>query len=514
MKRAKVTPENLSEALLLATEQRLQAIIDAAPYGAHLYELQEGDRLVFSGANRSAERILGVDHRRFVGKTIEEAFPALTGTDIPAVYRRVAQGGQPFETEQVEYDEQGIRGAYEVHAFQTGPGRMAAFFLDITERKQAELALRESEERYRRLLNSVTDYVYTVAVEAGRSVATVHGPGCLAVTGFTDQEFAADPYLWFQMIHGEDRPVVQSLIDRILAGGEALAFEHRLFHKDGTLRWVRTTLVPYQDAQGRLVAYDGIVADITERKEAEEEIRTLNEQLEVRVRDRTAQLEYANQELESFSYSVSHDLRAPLRAIDGFTRILVEDLGAQFTEEARQYLEKISKNARRMGALIDDLLLFSRLSRQPLRKQRVAPAELVRRVVADLTEADSARSVELVIDDLPPCAADPNLLQQVFANLLDNAFKYTRKRELGRIEVGARQEEGRTVYFIQDNGAGFDMNYVDKLFGVFQRLHRPEEFEGTGVGLAIVQMIVQRHGGRVWAMGEVERGATFSFTLE
>jgi signal transduction histidine kinase len=224
-----------------------------------------------------------------------------------------------------------------------------------------------------------------------------------------------------------------------------------------------------------------------------------------------SQLEEANRELESFSYSVSHDLRAPLRGLDGFSRILLEDHRAQLDADGQRYLERVRAGAQRMGQLIDDLLEFSRLSRQPVLKQTVDSMELVRQVLDELKPDYLRRQVEIVIGDLPVCQADPGLLRQVWANLLSNALKYSRARAVAQIEVGWRSEPG--AYFVRDNGAGFDMRYADKLFEVFQRLHSAEAFEGTGVGLAVVKRIVERHGGRIWAEAEVDQGATFYFTL-
>jgi signal transduction histidine kinase len=249
------------------------------------------------------------------------------------------------------------------------------------------------------------------------------------------------------------------------------------------------------------------------QRQAETQILALNGDLERRVVQRTAALEAANKELEAFSYSVSHDLRAPLRAINGFSRIILEEHAAQLEPEAQSYFQLVRDNASQMGSLIDDLLRFSRLSRQGLRKDRVLPAEIVQHVLADLASEHADRRVEVVVGVLLPCRADPALLKQLFVNLLGNAFKFTRQRPIGHVEVGCREADGEVVYFVKDDGAGFDMRYVDKLFGVFQRLHRAEDYEGTGVGLAIVQRVVQRHGGRVWADGALDHGATFSFTL-
>ena len=229
---------------------------------------------------------------------------------------------------------------------------------------------------------------------------------------------------------------------------------------------------------------------------------------------RTAELEAANRELEAFSYSVSHDLRAPLRAVDGFSQAVLEDFGPQLPGEGLRQLQTIRESAQRMGDLIDDLLAFARLSRQPLSKQTVLTGTLVRTTLADLNARQEERPAKIDIGELPSCDGDPALLKQVWVNLLSNALKYTRKREHAVVEIGCAEQAGANVFFVRDNGTGFDMQYADKLFGVFQRLHRAEDYEGTGVGLAIVQRIVHRHGGRVWAEAALDRGATFYFTLD
>lgn len=248
---------------------------------------------------------------------------------------------------------------------------------------------------------------------------------------------------------------------------------------------------------------------ISERRRVNEEMKRLNEDLKHRAFD----LEAANKDLEAFSYSVSHDLRASLRAMDGFSRILMEKHGAEMSPDAQRYQNLIRDNAKQMGRLIDDLLSFSRLSRQQLKTHPIAVAEIVREALKDLAHEQATGHFQISVKDLPSCQADPSLLRQVFVNLLSNAIKFTRQRTGAQIEVGCLTNNGVPVYFVKDNGVGFDMKYSDKLFGVFQRLHRAEDYEGTGVGLAIVQRIVHRHGGRVWADAQVDKGATFYFTL-
>jgi len=261
-----------------------------------------------------------------------------------------------------------------------------------------------------------------------------------------------------------------------------------------------------------------VMSDITARKKYELEIKNFNIDLERKVRERTTELQTANHELESFSYTISHDLRAPLRSINGFSQIVLDEYSEQFTPELTRYFELIRKNATMMGNLVDDLLNFSRLGRQALEKTTVDPVQIVNEVIDSLQTEIGNRDFDVSIRDMPECEADPVLLRQVFVNLITNAIKFTNLRENPRIEIGYLddQKQGTDIvscYFVRDNGVGFDMKFYDKLFGVFQRLHRAEDYEGTGVGLAIVDRIVRKHGGKVWATAEINKGATFYFTL-
>jgi signal transduction histidine kinase len=257
-----------------------------------------------------------------------------------------------------------------------------------------------------------------------------------------------------------------------------------------------------------------------ERKRISEELETLYKQihqhsveLENIVAERTKLLEAANKELESFSYSVSHDLRAPLRAMEGFSSILLDEYSGGLPPEGQRYLQLVRSSAQQMSNLIDEILAFSRLGLKPLNKQSVMPKDIVTKVLEELQDEQAGREIDVVIGDLPACEADPTLLKQVFVNLISNALKFTRKKENARIEIGSQQRDSEVVYHVKDNGAGFDMQYAHKLFGVFQRLHSADEYEGTGVGLSNVQRIVHHHGGSIWAEGEVDKGATFYFTI-
>jgi PAS domain S-box-containing protein len=282
--------------------------------------------------------------------------------------------------------------------------------------------------------------------------------------------------------------------------------------KDGTTFWASIVVTAVRDNHGVLRGFGKVTRDMTERMRNEEKIRALANELEERVMQRTRDLETSNKELESFSYSVSHDLRAPVRAMNGFARILLDEHSQELSKEAREYLSIISESARQMGNLVDDLIEFSRLGRRPVYKTAVNTRDLLDSVLETLRPSFEGRNIELVIGELPEAYADPILLRQVFLNLVSNALKYSSNREHARIEIGALSHHNdKTVYFVRDNGVGFNMKYAHKLFEVFQRLHRAEDYEGTGVGLAIVSRVIQRH--EVWAEAEEGRGATFFFSL-
>jgi PAS domain S-box-containing protein len=281
---------------------------------------------------------------------------------------------------------------------------------------------------------------------------------------------------------------------------------------DGPHTYV-TVKFPLLDGAGQPYAVCGISTDITDRKRAEEQVRQLNAELEQRVRDSTAEREAAARELDAFAYSVSHDLRAPLRSVHGFSQVLLEDYAGRLDDDGRQYLWRIQANVTRMGQLIDDLLRLSRVTRTGLNREQVDIGAQASEIIGELRGAEPQRLVEVVIADGLATAGDSRLIRLALDNLLSNAWKFTSKREHAVIRVGAVRQHGRQVFYIRDNGAGFDMRYASKLFDPFQRLHPVTEFEGTGIGLAIVQRILSRHGGRIWAESEPDQGSTFFFTF-
>ncbi len=290
-------------------------------------------------------------------------------------------------------------------------------------------------------------------------------------------------------------------------------FETDLYRADGSTIWVSMHVSAMRDSEGNLTGFQGVARDITDRKHAEEEIRNLNKELEQRVKERTMQLEAVNKELEAFAYSVSHDFRAPLRALDGFSKSLQTNYSDQLDDQGQHYLKRIHNASIYMSNLIDDLLELSRVTRTEIRQQEADISHLSGEIIKALQEAEPERRVEVEIAPGLTARGDTALLRAVMENLLGNAWNFSSKEPEAKIEVGLTRINEEAVFFVRDNGTGFDMAYADKLFGAFQRLHGKEEFPGTGIGLATVQRIINRHGGRIWAESELGKGAIFYFTL-
>ena len=378
-------------------------------------------------------------------------------------------------------------------------------------RQRAEQALRESEQRLQLAVESANLGLWDWDVPGQR---IYYSPRWKALLGYADDELQADTSVWETLLHPDDRAAAQARLRAFLRRPiGAYEDEFRLRHRDGSYRWIRSHAMPIVGADGRTARMIGVHVDFTGAREAEDAVRQLNADLERRVAERTAELEAALHELESFSYSVSHDLRAPLRAIDGFAQALAEELAPGLPEGHRHYLDRVRAAAQRMGSLIDDLLQLSRVSRHELCHEAVDLSALAREIEGELRRAQPERRVTLTVSPGMVTRGDPQLLRTALDNLLGNAWKYTSKHPAAHIAFAAEQIGGERVFVLRDDGAGFDPAFADKLFGAFQRLHAPGEFEGTGIGLATVQRIVQRHHGRIWADGAVERGATFYFTL-
>ncbi len=493
------------------SQRLLDAISDNSPAVIYAKDL-EGRYLL---ANRRYEEIFHLSREAIIGKTDEDIFPKGNAAAFRAMDQRVIAAGRALTEEEGAIHHDGPHTYISVKCpLRDHAGNIYGVFgisTDMTERKMAEELLRASTKEIIDLKAALDEHAIVAITDPQGKITYVNDKFC-AISKYPREELI-----------GQDHRIINSAFHSkefirdlwmTIAQGRVWHGEIKNKAKDGSFYWVDTTIVPFLNEEGKPRQYVAIRTDISERKAAEKTIRLLNADLERRVKERTMQLEAANRELEAFSYSVSHDLRAPLRAIDGFSQAVVEDFGPKLPNEGQRYLQTIRSSAQRMGALVDDLLTFARLNRQELNKRVIDTRHLVQSTLEELGYPWRDRQIDVRVGDLPESAGDAVLLKQVWMNLLTNAVKYTRKRARAEIEVGCNTADGAAVFFVRDNGTGFDMLYVDKLFGVFQRLHRAEEYEGTGVGLAIVQRIIERHGGRVWADAVVDHGATFYFTLE
>ncbi len=376
----------------------------------------------------------------------------------------------------------------------------------ISEIKRAEGALRESEERLVLAQRAGHVGVFDWDLETGKVIWTEENEKLSGTQG----DFEGDYEDWTKHVHAEDVQRLKAFFRKWMESGvEEEHWEYRLLQPDGGMRWIEARGRMMFGPSGYPLRIIGAGVDVTERKQAAERIVALNEELKRNV----SQLQAANRELESFTYSVSHDLRAPLRHMAGFVELLNKRAHAGLDEKSRHYLQVISGAASQMGQLVDDLLAFSRAGRVELKWDRVSSGGVLKEAIANLETETAGREIEWKIAPLPDVFGDAALLRQVWVNLLSNAVKFTRPRQRAIIEVAAQDAGKEYVFSVKDNGVGFDMRYKDKLFGLFQRLHRAEEFEGTGVGLANVQRIVHRHGGSVWAESLLGEGSTFYFAL-
>ncbi len=382
----------------------------------------------------------------------------------------------------------------------------AALQVEIAERLRTGEALQESENRFRSLLDGVQDYAIFRLDPAG-CVATWNA-GAQRIKGYTAEEIIGQHFSRFYTPEDIRSGKPGQELNIAIAQGRC-EVEGLRARKDGSRFWANVVITPLRDTAGNVTGFSKVTRDVTEKRKAEEEKQKLTDVL----RGRTTELEAANQELEAFSYSVSHDLRAPLRGLDGFSQALLEDYGDKVGSDGKKLLQRIRAGSQRMGQLIDDLLNLSRVSRSELHREPVDLSGLAGNVVAELRTTDPQRDVTLRISEGLKADGDPHLLRVVLANLLGNAWKYTSKQPHATIEFGLNRDNGHSSFFVRDDGVGFDMQYVDKLFAPFQRLHGMTEFPGTGIGLATVQRVIHRHGGRIWVQAEVNKGATFHFTL-
>ncbi len=512
-----ITERKKAEEELRESEERFRHLFENMGNAVVVYEaVNRGENFLIKDFNRAAERIEKIKKEAVLGKMVTDVFPGVRDFGIFSVFQKVWTTGQPERFPAGLYQDNRITGWRENYVYKLPAEEIVSIYDDVTERKQAEEALRTSES----FLNSIIDQSPSpmwIADNQGTLIRLNQaGRDLLNVS---EEEVVGQYSIQKDTVMEAYGLIPQ--IRRVFEEGETLQFEIQYDSarlKNVLLRkfvfvYLDVTIFPIRNGEGRITNAVIQHMNITERKQAEEEIIRLNAELEQRVIERTAQLEAANKELESFSYSVSHDLRAPLRSIDGFSRALLEDYNALIDERGRTYLDRIRAATGRMGLLIDDLLKLSRVTRGEMKRTQVDLSRLAEAAARELQETQPERRIEWVIAPRVRADGDERLLEVVLKNLLGNAWKFTASHPSCRIEFGIQEKEGFPVYFVRDDGAGFDMDYAVKLFDPFQRLHSQEEFEGTGIGLAIVQRIIRRHQGQIWAEGAVEQGAVFYFTL-
>jgi PAS domain S-box-containing protein len=508
---------------LKLSEARFRTMIEQAPMSIQLFDL-DGNTVA---VNKAWEELWGVTLEQIGGYNVLQD-PQLEEKGVAPLLRK-AFAGEITPLPEILYDPTDHHEAAQkryvsalAYPVKDGIGETQEVVLvhqDVTAQREAEQAREEllvQVERQRQRLDDILATVPGVVWEAwGQPDAASQRIDFVSdyvetMLGYTVEEWLATPNFWLSIVHPEDKERAAAKGYEIFMSGEPGTDEFRWITKDGRVMWVQAQSVVIKDEEGKPVGMRGVNLDITDRVLAEQEVRVLNTGLEERVGERTAQLEAAVQELEAFCYTVSHDLRAPLRAISGYAGILEEEYAGKLEGDGLEMLENIGRRAGHLGRLIDDLLNFSRLSRKDLATERIEMKDLVEETVSSIR--DSA-GVEIVVQELPAATGDPGLIAQVWENLISNALKFTQQSENPRVTISGQRRGAEVEYVIEDNGIGFDMRYASKMFGVFERLEPERAFEGSGVGLAIVQRIISRHGGRVWAEGEQGRGARFFFTL-
>jgi PAS domain S-box-containing protein len=509
------TARKSAEQALRLSEARFRTLLDTLPQKIFLKD--RNANFIFCNENFARDFNIAADE--ISGTNIYAHMPQELADKYLADDRQAMASGQPLDLEEPYI----VNGRATVVQTIKVPLRGAdgdvigvlGIFWDISERKQNEAMLRESEQLFHTLTDAMPQMVWMCTPEG---LNTYVNQQWLDYTGLTLQESYGRG--WNAPIHADETQAFWDAWRGAARTDAAYRLETRLRAADGSYRWFLMKGEPVRDAAGQITKWLGTCTDIDGLKHTQAEMMQHRQHLEASVAVRTADLEKSNQalvsinkELESFSYSVSHDLRAPLRAIDAFSAILLEDYSDRLDADGKRMLGIVRDNAVKMGFLIDDILAFARAGRTAMTMGVIDMNELVRSAVADLAPTTRGRAFEFRIAALPPAYGDGQMIRRVWTNLLDNAIKYTAASQPAIVEVGAREIEGATAYFVRDNGAGFDMRYVGKLFNLFQRLHSAEEFPGTGCGLAIVERIVTRNGGRVWAEGRPDEGATFYFVL-
>lgn len=492
----------IAEQRLVESEQKFRNIVESSPMGTHLYQMQADGRLVLIVANPAADTILGVDHRPFIGKTIEEAFPGLCAGGLPEFFHRVCATGNPWHTEQIDLAGPYFHGTFEFHAFQTAPGLMAALFVDVTARKRAAEALRASEERYRVISELISDYAYAYEVTPDKTLTTawITEDSFTRLTGYAWSEIGAT----YKLYHPDDAALANQHVTVTLAGQDTPG-EYRILTKGGELKWLAIRRRGQWDARAqRVIRMYGAAQDITERKRAEADREALIKELETK-----------NAELERFTYTVSHDLKSPLITIQGFVGFVEQDALAGNVERLKTDIARITEATKKMTQLLNELLELSRIGRLMNPPEEVSFSDIARDAIELVRGRLNANNIQVTVaEPLPVVHGDRARLVEVMQNLIDNAAKFIGDQPHPRIAIGFKGSgvDGKSIFFVRDNGIGIERKYHERIFGLFNKLDARSE--GTGVGLALVKRIIEVHGGKIWVESEgAGKGATFCFTL-
>jgi PAS domain S-box-containing protein len=506
-----------AERELQASETRFRELFDNMSSGVAVYKaIDDGENFILSDLNEAGQRITQV-YSNFMGKRVTDVFPGVKELGLFEVFQQVWKTGKLAYYPYSQYKDDLLTFWVENFVYKLTSNEIVAVFDDITDRMRAEEALKENERTKSELLEKLNEAQHIGMIGSWEWNLKTNdvwwSDETYRIFGVTPQDYIPSFEANGRFIHPDDFARYGKSFEHSLQTGEPLDYAFRLVTNEGLLKHCHAGGKCFHDDSGQPIRLIGTVMDITDRKRAEAEIHQLNAELEQRVIDRTAQLEAANKELEAFSYSVSHDLRAPLRSIDGFSQALLEEYQEKLDDTGKGYLERVRKATLRMGRLIDDLLKLSRINRAEIKNESIDLSGMARAIAEANQKSNPDRAIDVIIQEGIMVQGDPTLMQIVLVNLLDNAFKFTGKETHPRIEFGTAVMDGKIAYYVRDNGAGFDIAYAGKLFGAFQRLHTREEFSGTGIGLATVQRIINRHGGHIWGKGEVGKGATFYFTL-
>lgn len=510
-----ITERTQAKQRLVESEARYRSLFENMNSGFVLFELvQDGQGtpvdLLILAANRQFADVTGLDLSQVAGKRLTQVLPGIEhdAMDWIGTYGRVALTG---EAQQFEQGSERLGTFLSVSAFRVGEGLCAVTFLDISGRRATEQALHDSEERLRLALAAASQGLYDLNLETGEATVS---PEYAVMLGYEPTGFHETLASWRERLHPDDQTRIPRMLEDYLAGREqAFRVEFRLRTRDGRWKWILSLgQIEQRASDGRPLRMLGTHTDIDALKSAEATLREMNATLEARVSERTAELSAANRELETFAYAVSHDLRAPLRALSGYSQALQEDFGDALPGPAKVYLDRIHQAAARMGQLIEGILALSRSSRGELRHDRVDLSALSRQLLGQLAD-ESGRRVRVSVEDGLVVGGDERMLASVMTNLIDNAWKYTGATADPEIRVHAGEVNGLRGICVSDNGAGFDMAHAERLFRPFQRLHREDQFPGIGIGLATVQRIVHRHGGELTATAVPGKGATFCIAL-